>query len=540
MKKSKILLVALCALPLASCGQSESVMDKLSSGSILTKEIILQNLSKEDHLVSVKDIALPEGTVKTSSNAKSFLFIEKDDNISLFNVLTGTVVAENLKSSTVNVTDSGMYGRYIRVEQKGEEEDESNYLFVSQNGKIIHSCAKEKYDGFDVTRDESRKVDVISFEGENLMYEFDGTTAKVVTELPASNLEYSSMEEYGYKEYSVAYDYVSNQIKVKKGDKVKTYKMPYNAYESFDVSGKYFMYLNNYTMSDDSKDYQYIFEGTKYKQVIGLFDYTKGTFKETVLDYYISEFYDLKDADGFTTLRYAQVASINKDKTLNEGTLSWYLMDSKLKLYDDVTPFVGGGSIFGTTKVIEEGKNTYYQVQNDTSVNIYNSKLELVDSLYGENTAVAGVIITRNNANRFGLINYKGETIAPCKYTYIYKTMAGKTIAEDGDKAFYVNFGLSSSDYAETEIVDYSSVTKIADGYMLTTYNEESEKANVVFNNIKSEALYQIEDVTGGNTNLASFTDEIVDKKYNVAKYTLGDNTVKYGLLEFDIYNYYF
>lgn len=544
MKKSKLLLVALCALPLAACsgGQSKNVMDSVSAGSKLTKEIIKQNLSHETHLVSAKDIAVPEGNVTTVNQANGFLFITKDGTVSLFNILSGTTVATNLVSAGISSSynESELFGNYIRVEQKGDTAETNKYLIFSQNGVLVYSGLTENFVSMRVKSDEIRKVDIISLTGDNTMFEFDGTNVKPVSELPATTLVFGSMKEYGYEEYSCAHDRYSNQIKVKKGDTISTYKLPYNNSTRFEVVDKYLVYVTKYEMSDDSADYQYEIDGVKYKQVIGLFDYTDGSFNESVLNYYIESTHVLKDEKGFKTMSYAKVEMINPDRTLNKNTASWYVMGNDLKLYDDVTVFVDESpdSIFESTMIIEDGEKTFYQVEkrDHKNVVILDDKFVLVDKFNGVNTGVAGVIKTANKANHLGFTNYKGETVVPQKYAEIHESLIGKTVAvDDKGKGFYVTYGLSSSNYAETEIADYSAFKELHDGYLIQTYNEDSHKANGILNNNKSETLYSVEDVIAGEIG-RPFYFEVASKKYELAKYTKSDGKVKYGLIEYDTF----
>lgn len=550
MKKSKIILVALAAIPLAACGggKSQTKTAELSSGSIMSKELVLANsIRGYSTCVSAKTFDLPEGYNVADSSGYNFVLLEKDGAYSLYSLYAGKVIKSGITNTYFDSFGTGQninYGEYMTVQEKESEK----YLTYSISGVLIRS-SKDFYSGS--AKKEAKGVDVVCFENEDTSYLYDGATATPVEQTEVGKdyhicKDWENMEEYGNPEYDLYFEWENCQVDVRKGDKVSTYTTPFDYYPDF-IAGDYMYYLIDYQLNDMNEDYQYEKDGVKHKQVITRFDYTTGKHEEVVLPYFIRDIGSLKDEKGLYKLGKADIIPINEDKTLASFYERLYIMDTDFRVYDDVSMFG-----FENTQVVEDGKEVYYLVNYDDdysdigAVAVFDEKLRVVNTFHNAKlTATNGVLLARDphingGANElYGMINYKGTTVVPFEFDEFInpQTSSGKVFAINATGACEIEFSSSSSTYKKTQKTDVVNIDKNisqASSYRREVVALTYSDGGFEFFDAKGTSLLKVTDANGTYTNVAR--PYYAFEKKGIAYYRYLDTAAKthYVAVEFN------
>lgn len=550
MKKSKLLLVALCALPLAACsgGRSQTVMSTFSSGSKISKALIEQNNSSSVKLATVKQYSTPDGYL--AENLNGDIYVVSNDGfktLSLYLLSEGKIFASNVE--ILCTFSSSKSPDYIYV-----KDAEGNYVTYAYNGVVVHSSKIEDQSAV-ATWDEESKSDILYYPVENVYVAFDGKEGKLVYTSAVTDhiVPFVSMEQFGRKEYSLSFDFLNSQVIVKKdGGESSYYKLPYNmvgltSLDEMTIVGDYIFFAQREMISAYNADYQFEYEGKKYTQTIGRFNYTNGSYDESVLNYaFESGITPIKDEKGYYTLGVAPVMAIRENKVVNQASLSYFIVGTDLKLYDDVTYFTNFDKkdnvigVFQNTKVVEENGKVFY-INTDEIVgltSVYDQNLNIIRSFIAVQL-MSGTLLQVNNGGYVGIINYKGEIVVPFKYSAIYGYVDGKLIVgrQDGEKEkFYsVSYGLTAASYSETEIADLCGIETFKSTGEVLVYHQSAESvvsAEVFDKN--GTLLIKLDDVSAGHVT-KSYSVERDGKGYNVYTSISTAGKTTYTVFEYDV-----
>jgi len=546
MKKIKLILVALAAIPLVACsGPSKTKTGELSSGSKVTKQLVLSNNVSSGKIKSINKLAIPEGyEIVSQVNGTDFAFLQKDTDISLYLLTQGKILVAKVGDvSKTLAKQSYNFGAYISVENA-----DGKIVTYAQNGTLIHTSKETVLST--VTSSPVAFVDYLTFDDDNVTYAFDGKDVKEIEKESIDNYFYSfSMEEYGKKEYTITCDYSLSlqQILVSKdGGQPTTYKLPYRGAPDF-VLGNYFYYFESRELPDTSTDYQYSDSTKKYTDVVCRFDYTCGKSVETVLDFCVdfSTLELLKDENGFLTLGTAWVYPINADKTLDVNAASCYVLDADFKIYDDITLFALAADnmstdIFENTQVVEEENKVYYIEQYDSNVvAVLDEKLNVTNLFTNSKVSkTSGVILSINSAGFSGMINFKGQVVVPFKYDSLYTStnVDGSIIGTvKGEKTQYftVKYGVAASNFSEAEIADIAtpiSFLRVVDIYGLTRTKDTVKTIEFIGDGTKVVAGPI--DCTGGMSYVTQVSFPNEEKAYIILAFA--DKDAKVSLYSFE------
>lgn len=482
MRKSLLFLTPFLILPLASCGGNEGkTLKELKKESIISKEFIEKNFpvyqpySFEgckrigDNIASTHSFAGKLSTqgyfavVKENSSNDLYLYLVLEDKISI-------------KLSSDQFIDNAYcehFGEFIVVKN-----NEGKHVILDMFGTELYKSDNEISGLNAVEVANKEKIVRLNFNDLNVsksvIYNVGTDEFKIygVDDVIPVELKYKSLREYGYSDYKYTIDGVTATV-VKEDKKVCSFEMPTAAPVIFD---KYFFFTNTIMLPKDSKDYDVVYNGEKYRVDIQRIDFTNGRKTKLKLNGY-GFFSDLENPIKFykgsdDTLKYASMFAVplTKDKIMDTNNKRTYIIDADLNLHDDITDM-------GNLSYIDFNEKSY--IVEDKTYKVFDNKFNLTGSYEDYATAFypAAKVFVGKQSGKFGLFNIEGKVIAPFNYDEISAVFStGNAIGKRDGESKNILYDLNSgSKCIEQPYVAPSKTVDIAN-YMCVAEYDQSAK----------------------------------------------------------------